>query len=77
MVTAITEITQDQSSAGSALKTLSLRIRGAKTELNEQGESTDDMVSSVAKLRKDIQGITGVDIMLDGETLPQYMVTYN
>lgn len=37
MITAITEITQDASSAGNALKTLSLRIRSTKAELSEMG----------------------------------------
>lgn len=32
MITAITEVTRDASSAGNAIKTLSMRIRGAKTE---------------------------------------------
>ena len=65
MITAMTEITQDAASAGAALRTLSLRIRGAKTELSDLGESTDDMAVSTAKLRDKIKGMTGVDIMID------------
>ena len=51
-----------------ALRTLSLRIRGAKTELNDLGESTEDMAVSTAKLRDKIKGMTGVDIMIDDKT---------
>ena len=35
-----------------------------KSELEELGESTDDIVSS-SKLRDLVMGYTGVDIMLD------------
>ena len=63
MITAITEITQDASSAGNALKTLSLRIRSTKAELTEMGEDAEGAVATTAKLRKQIQGITGVDIL--------------
>lgn len=64
MLTAMTEITQDAASAGSALKILSLRIRGAKVELSEMGENTDDMAISTSKLRKEIKAMTGgFDIM--------------
>lgn len=42
-----------------------MRIRGAKTELEEAGESTDGMVESTAKLREEIMALSGVDIMLN------------
>lgn len=35
----------------------------AKTELQEAGEDTEGMADSTAKMRKDILGLTGVDIM--------------
>ena len=63
MITAITEITQDASSAGNALKTLSLRIRSTKAELTEMGEDAEGAATTTAKLRKQIKGITGVDIL--------------
>ena len=63
MITAITEITQDASSAGNALKTLSLRIRSTKAELSEMGEDAEGAATTTAKLRKQIKGITGVDIL--------------
>lgn len=74
MITAIAEVTRDAGAAGSALKVLSMRIRGAKAELEESGESTENMASSTAKLRAEVAGLTnvdgkgGVDIMADEET---------
>ena len=40
-----------------------MRIRGAKTELEEMGEDTEGMVDSTAKLREEIMALSGVDIM--------------
>ena len=40
-----------------------MRIRGAKTELEEMGEDTDGMVESTSKLREEIMALSGVDIM--------------
>lgn len=40
----------------------------AKTELEEAGEDTEGMVDSTAKMRKDILGLTGVDIMINENT---------
>ena len=45
-----------------------MRIRGAKTELEEAGLETDGMVESTAKLREEIMALSGVDIMLDENT---------
>ena len=45
-----------------------MRIRGAKTEMEELGEDTDGMVDSTAKLRQEIMALSGVDIMLDKNT---------
>lgn len=45
-----------------------MRIRGAKTELEEAGLETDGMVESTAKLREEIMALSGVDIMLDEDT---------
>lgn len=50
-------------------KTVSARIRGAKTELEKAGEDTDGMVESTSKLQALIKGMTGFDIMeSDGKT---------
>lgn len=45
------------------MKTISMRIRSAKSDLEEAGESTEGMVESTATLRAEIQALSGVDIM--------------
>ena len=45
-----------------------MRIRGAKTELEEAGLDAENMASSTAKLREEILALSGVDIMLDNDT---------
>lgn len=40
-----------------------MRIRAAKSELEEMGEDTTGMVESTATLRKEIKALSGVDIM--------------
>lgn len=61
-------IQQDAETTASALKILSLRVRGAKADLEEMGESTDGLVDSTSKMREEIKSLTGVDIMLDEDT---------
>ena len=61
-------IQQDADVTAAALRTMSLRIRGASSELEDLGEETDDMATSTAKLREEIKALSGVDIMLDDET---------
>lgn len=69
LLTASTSVTQDATSAGTAWRTVALRIRGAKTELEEAGLETEGMATSVSKLRDDIKALSGVDIMeSDGQT---------
>ena len=46
-------------------KTVSMRIRGAKAELEDAGLETDGMVESTSQLRDLIKGMTGFDIMTD------------
>lgn len=46
-------------------KTVSMRLRGVKQELEEAGLETEGMVESTAQLRDLIQGLTGFDIMAD------------
>ena len=48
-------------------QTVSARIRGTKTELEELGEATDDVLST-SKLQSLVKGYTGVDIMADKDT---------
>ena len=51
-----------------AMKTVSARIRSAKSELIEMGEEVDDLVLSSSKYRGEIQALSGVDIMKDANT---------
>lgn len=61
MGTAITEVTGDSSEAGNTLKVLSMRLRGASTEIEAMGESTDGMAVSTSKLRAQLLALTNVD----------------
>ena len=40
-------------------------MRGAKTELSQLGESTDDLAEGFSKYAKEIKALTGFDIMID------------
>lgn len=61
-------VVQDPEAVGTMWKTVAMRIRGAKTELEEMGEDTDGMAESTAKLREQVKGMTGFDIMLNPDT---------
>ena len=50
----------------SALRTISLRLRGTSTkELEEAGEDTEGTITSKSKLRSKIKTLSGVDILTD------------
>ena len=68
LITAANTVVQDPEQVGTAFKTISMRIRGAKTELEEAGLETEGMVESTAKLREEILALTGVDIMENNDT---------
>ena len=69
LVTATNSVLQDPEKVGNMWKTVSARIRGADTELQEMGEDTEGMVESTSKLQSLIKGMTGFDIMeSDGKT---------
>ena len=69
LITAANTVVQNPDAVGTAFKTISMRIRGAKTELEEAGLETEGMVQSTAKLRQEILALSGVDIMeADGQT---------
>lgn len=63
LITATTSVTQDATSAGTAWRTVALRITGAKSELEEAGLETDGMVESTAKLRDYLLQVAGIDIL--------------
>lgn len=68
LITAGNLIQQDADTTANALKVMSLRLRGAKADLESMGEETDDLVDSSSKLRNELKALTGVDIMLDKDT---------
>lgn len=68
LITAANSVVQDPASVGTAFKTISMRIRGATTELEEAGLETDGMAESTASLRKEIMALSGIDIMKDKDT---------
>lgn len=68
LITASNSVVQDPTVVGTALKTISMRIRGAKTEMEDAGLETEGMAESTAKLREEIMALSDVDIMLDKNT---------
>lgn len=65
LITGTNSVVQDPDSVGNMWKTVSMRIRGTKQELELAGEETDGMVESTAQLRDLVKGLTGFDIMAD------------
>ncbi len=59
-----------ESNRSTALKTLSLRIRGVKTELQEAGLETEGMAETTAQLQAKLSALTHgkVNIMADEDT---------
>lgn len=68
LASAANSVIQDPQKIGTALKTISMRIRGAETDLQEAGLDTEGMVTSTAKLRKEVLALSGVDILKDKNT---------
>lgn len=69
---------QDPNSVGSALRTISLRLRGTSVKiLEEMGEETDGVVESVSKMQEKIKALSGVDILTDnGAYKETYQILY-
>lgn len=59
---------QNAEAVGTMWKTVSARIRGATTELEEMGEETDGLADGLSKYREEIMALSGVDIMKDENT---------
>lgn len=66
---------QDADSLALGLRTAALRIRGAKVELEQLGEESEDVYTSASKLQEKIEGLTNVNgnggvkiLEADGET---------
>lgn len=68
LVTTSNIVLQDPDSVGTLWKTLSARIRGAKTELEDLGEEEDEFTETTSKLRGLVKSLTGFDIMKDDDT---------
>lgn len=68
LIAAANASVQDASTVGTALKTVSARIRGSKTDLEELGETTEDLAGGFSKYAKEIKSLTGFDIMVEGTT---------
>ena len=68
LVTTANITQQNPEVVGTAFKTLSARIRGAKTELEDLGEEEDEFTQTTSKLRDLVQALTGFDIMEDEDT---------
>lgn len=70
LATGMNAVVQDPEKVGTALKSMSMYLRAAKTEADTAGESTDGMANSVSELRKELLTLTNnkVDIMLDDKT---------
>lgn len=61
LTTAANTTIQDPDSVGNALKVVSMRIRGVKSELEDAGEETEGMITNTAKLQKQVMALTNVD----------------
>lgn len=65
LIAAANASVQDSSVVGTALKTVSARIRGSKSDLEGLGENTEDLAEGFSKYAKEIKALTGFDIMID------------
>lgn len=59
---------QDASTVGTALKTVSARIRGATSDLESLGEDTSDLAQGFSKYADEIEALTGFSILEEGTT---------
>lgn len=73
LMVAANNVIQDPDVVGTMWKTVSMRIRGAVTELEDAGLETEAMAESTASLQKKVKALTnvdglgGFDIMADAE----------
>lgn len=73
LITTANTIAQDPTTVGQGIKTVSLRLRSTKTELEEMGEDAEGAAENISKLRDQMLALTGVDIQFDDNT---YKSTY-
>lgn len=68
LIAAANASVQNASTVGTALKTISARIRGSKSELAELGEDTEELADGFSKYAGELKALTGFDIMQEGTT---------
>ena len=77
LVTSAYEIVQNAEVVGTALKTISMRLRNTAGSLQEMGEDAEGAAESVIQLQQQIKALSGVDIMLDNNTFKStYQILY-
>lgn len=71
-------VVQDPEKVGTVLKTASMYLRAAETDLEAAGEATDGMAKSVSELRAELLLLTNnkVDIMADDNTFKSTIQIY-
>ena len=69
LITAANSVIQDPDVVGTALKTVALRMRGVKTELEDAGLETEGMAQTTSELQKKLLALTKgkVDIQLNSD----------
>ena len=60
LITTANTIAQDPTTVGQGIKTMSLRIRSTKTELEDLGEDAEGAAENVSKLREQMLALTGL-----------------
>lgn len=70
MITSANEIIQDADITGTAIRTISMRLRNTAGGLQELGEDAEGAATSITKLQEQVKNLTSgkVDIMLNPET---------
>lgn len=68
IIAAANAAVQNSSTVGTALKTVSARIRGSKSDLAELGEDVEELADGFSKYAEEFKALTGFDIMVEGTT---------
>ena len=70
LITTANTIAQNPESVGTGLKTMALRLRSTKTEIEQMGEDAEGAAENVSKLREQVLALTKnkVDIQIDENT---------
>lgn len=66
LIAAANASVQNSSTVGTALKTVSARIRGAKSDLEELGEDVNEFANGFSKYASEIKALTGFSITVEG-----------